>query len=87
MNQLSVRGFDKELSKRLRETARREHISLNRAALVLLRRGAGLLQKKDDRVCVGDSLDKFIGSWSKRDESALLRGIAACEAVDEEIWK
>ena len=42
MNQLTVRGFDDELSDRLRGLARREGISLNQAALRLLRKGAGL---------------------------------------------
>lgn len=44
MDHLSVRGFDKELERRLRELARRENVSLNKAALLLLRRGAGLLE-------------------------------------------
>ena len=40
MDQLSLRGFDKELARRIRELARREHVSLNKAALLLMRRGA-----------------------------------------------
>lgn len=87
MNQLSVRGFDKDLMKRLREVARREDLSLNRAALVLLRRGAGLAEKKEASAAVGDALDRFIGTWSKNDERALLRGITACESIDEDMWK
>ena len=42
MNQLTVRGFDKGLERRLRQVARDRGVSLNRAALILLREGAGL---------------------------------------------
>ena len=42
MKQLTVRGFDDDLERAIRQLARRERISLNQAALKLLRRGAGL---------------------------------------------
>ena len=41
MNQLTVRGFDKELERRLRRTAKERGVSLNQAAPILLREGAG----------------------------------------------
>lgn len=42
MKQLTIRGFDDELSERIRREAEEEGISLSKAALRLLRRGAGL---------------------------------------------
>ena len=42
MHQLTVHGFDDELSAAVRRLAKREGISLNQAALKLLRKGAGL---------------------------------------------
>ena len=42
MNQLTVKGFDDELDAIMRRLARQEGISLNQAALKLLREGAGL---------------------------------------------
>ena len=42
LNQSAVGGFDKELGASLRGLAQREGLSLNQAALRLLRRGAGL---------------------------------------------
>ena len=38
VQQLSLRGFDEELERRIRQLARREKISLNKAALMLMRR-------------------------------------------------
>ncbi len=46
MNELTVRGFDKELERRLRQVAKEQGVSLNRAALILLREGAGLGQNR-----------------------------------------
>jgi len=37
VKQLTVRGFDKELERRLRDVARTKGVSLNQAALILLR--------------------------------------------------
>jgi hypothetical protein len=86
MDQLSLRGFDKELARRIRELARREHVSLNKAALLLMRRGAGLLDPQSE-AAVGDALDGFIGRWSSADEKRLLESIAPFETVDEALWK
>ena len=60
MNQLTIRGFDDELASRIRQLATREGISLNRAVLRLLRRGAGLGDHKDAGDTVGSSLDHLI---------------------------
>jgi len=87
MNQLSLRGFDKELARRIRELARRKHISLNRAALLLLRRGAGIGEETTSESTVGNALDEFIGVWSAADEKRFLESIEIFETVDEDLWK
>lgn len=86
MDQLSLQGFDKELARRIEELARSEHVSLNEAALLLMRRGAGLIEA-DPAIVVGDALDRFMGRWSAADENRLLQAIAPCETVDEALWK
>lgn len=87
MNQLSLRGFDKELARRIRELARSEHISLNRAALLLMRRGAGIGEETTSESTVGNALDEFIGVWSAADEKRFLESIEIFETVDEDLWK
>ena len=87
MDHLSVRGFDKELERRIRELARREGISLNKAALLLLRRGAGLVESEESSAAIGNALDPFIGRWSAAEERRILKSIAACETVDAALWK
>ena len=61
-------------------------LSLNRAALLLMRRGAGLLESPEASATVGSALDSFIGKWSPDEEQRLLDSIAVCESVDEELW-
>ena len=70
MKQLTIRGLDERLERRLRELAAEQRISLNRAALALMRRGAGLSNRRGSTDAVGSALDKFIGVWSDEDENA-----------------
>lgn len=87
MDQLSLRGFDKVLERELRDLARRERVSLNKAALLLMRRGARLSDSGESATAVGDALDHFMGRWTEAEEKRVLASIAACEAVDETLWK
>ena len=83
MQQLTVRGFDDDLSDRLRQLAHREGISLNQAALRLMRRGAGL----PDGRPIGNSLDHLAGSWTKAEAEAFNKELEVFETIDEELWK
>ena len=67
MNRLTLRGFDDRLAESIRSVARREGISLNQAALMLLRKGAGLADEGRERGMVGSSLDHLIGSWTQEE--------------------
>ncbi len=87
MKQLTVRGFDKDVERRLRHVAKTRGVSLNRAALILLRAGAGLEAPRRRANVVGDSLDDLIGSWSKAEESELLQAIGGLEEIDPSLWR
>lgn len=85
MSQLTLRGLDKRLEQKIRELAKRERISLNKAALRLLEKGAGLgSPEPSDRI--GHSLDHLIGTWTVEEADALLESIHSCEQVDAELW-
>ncbi len=87
MNQITVRGFDDELSARVRRLAKREGISLNQAALRLLRRGAGLAEGADAADTVGASFDRLIGSWTQTDADEMEAALKEFESVDEAAWR
>ena len=86
MNQLTVRGFDEELSNHLQRLARREGISLNKAALRLLRRGAGLTDDTGGRDTVGSSLDHLIGTWTAEEADAMAATLEELRTIDESMW-
>ncbi len=86
MIQLTIRGFDQDLERKLRELAEAEGISLNKAALRLLRRGAGLDVARQTNV-IGTAMDDLAGTWSAGDEREFLEAIAPFESVDDEFWK
>jgi hypothetical protein len=87
VKQLTVRGFDKDLERRLRDVAKTRGVSLNQAALILLREGAGLEVPRRRGNVVGDSLDDLIGSWSKAEEAEFLQAIQGLEEIDASLWR
>ena len=86
LKQLTIRGFDKPLERRVRDEARAAGSSLNRAALRLMRRGAGLDQAAP-APGVGASLDHLIGTWSAEDGRAIDEAMRVFERVDEDLWR
>lgn len=88
MNQLTIRGFDDELKESIRGLAEREGISLNRAAVKLLKRGAGISGGRYGENRIGSALDRFFGTMSKEEADELDAIIEEeCEKIDESIWK
>lgn len=98
MKQLTPRGFDEELKGRLEELARVHSISLNRAALLLMRRGAGLAglsgsaagswaDRPAGAPTIGSGLDGFAGVWSEEEEREFLRSIGDLDRIDSELWE
>ena len=87
MNQLTVRGFDDELAEHIRSLSKREGISLNQAALKLLRKGAGLADLKRKVDTVGPSLDHLIGSWTDEEAAEMDRALEELDVIDEADWR
>lgn len=86
MDQLTVRGFGDELGAAMHRLAARDKISLNQAALKLLRRGAGLSEDVERPWTVGTSLDHLIGSWTAQEADEFEAALADLETVDEDAW-
>ena len=59
---------------------------LNKAAVRLMRRGAGLEPGAPAETQIGDALDGFIGTWSQSDEEELLQATQVFGQVDERFW-
>ncbi len=87
MKQLTIRGFDEALERRLRELAQSEGISLNQAALRLMRKGAGTPKTAHQPKRIADALDDFFGTWTKEEAQQMLESAAFFEQVDPELWR
>ena len=87
MNQLTIRGFDDDLSASIRRLAKREGISLNQAALRLLRKGAGLADNSGGDDVVGSSLDHLIGIWTPEEADEMDLALGEFETIDEVVWR
>ena len=87
MKQLTIRGFEDELSEAIRQLAKRDDTSLNKAALKLLRKGAGLTSSAGNPNAIGSSLDQFIGTLSVDEAAEMDEALKIFETIDEDIWK
>ena len=87
MKQLTIRGFEHELAKRIRRLANQEGLSLNQAVLKLLRKGAGLGEGKGGADTVGSSLDHLIGTWTPEEADELDHALDDLEEIDESMWE
>lgn len=83
MKQLTLRGFDQDVERKLQEVAEQRGISLNKAALFLLREGAGLNNPSNK---IGKGLDHLAGSWSEDEAEALLESLEVFETIDGSLW-
>ncbi|RMF65642.1 MAG: hypothetical protein D6743_07690 [Calditrichaeota bacterium] len=86
LKQLTLRGFDRKIERRIREIAKKEKISLNRAALRLIERGAEVSRERRDEP-IGHALDEFIGTMSKEEAQALMDANKVFDSIDEDLWK
>jgi hypothetical protein len=77
--------MDPRLLAEVTRLARAEGLSLNQAALRLLRKAAGLVEAKERHI-VGDALLPWIGTWSRKEADEILASIQSCEQVDPEMW-
>lgn len=84
---LTIRGIDEKTEAELKALARRRNISMNKAALAFIRKGAGLKDPGEGPPTIGSGLDAFIGSWSADDEQALLSAVKDFDRIDAEMWR
>lgn len=88
MNQLTLRGMDQGLERKIRHLADSEHMSLNKAVLRLMRRGAGLEHDAQPAYSViGNQLDDFIGSWDETQADEFDAAVEPFETIDTEQWQ
>ena len=87
MTQLTIRFRDRELERLVRSEAQRRDTSLNKAALALMRKGAGMSGPGAQPVTIGNALDRFFGSWSAEEERTVLEAVAELDRTEDPFWQ
>lgn len=84
MAQITLRGIDPVIERKIRMMAKKSGKSLNRVVLDIIYQHSGL-NKKGKRP-LADSLRKLAGGWSEKEALEFLESIKSCEQIDEEMW-
>ncbi len=85
MANLSVRGVGEQSLRKLKQTAKRRGISLNRLITDMLNGEAD--GSGETRAVDHADLDQLAGTWSTRDAREFERATATFGQVDEELWR
>jgi hypothetical protein len=75
------------LEAEIRRISDTDGISLNQAALKLMRKGAGLENHTKSRGRIGQRLDRFAGTWSSKEAKQIGAFISSVERIDRDLWK
>ncbi len=84
MSQITIRGIDPAIERKIRGIAKKKGKSLNRVILDMVYQSAGL--KMQDRKPAAHSLKRLAGGWSEKDAVEFEESIKSCEQIDEEMW-
>jgi hypothetical protein len=87
ISQITVRGLNPQVMAEIQRVARAKGISLNKAALTVLTRGAGLEEPPDSSRLIGNALNRFVGTWTAKQANDFSRSTRSLEQVDEDLWK
>jgi hypothetical protein len=86
MQTISVRGLDPSLSKKLKETAKKEAKSVNQFVLDAIKERLGI-KRAGKFTLIHHDLDHLFGQWSE-DEFTEIQGKVDTERkIDRELWQ
>jgi hypothetical protein len=85
MTQITLRGIDPEIERKIRMMAKKSGKSLNRVVLDMIYQYTGFNRKAEKPRA--KSLKKLAGGWSVKDAAEFKESIKLCEQIDEEMWK
>ena len=84
MNAITVRNLPPAVAKAVREKARKERLSLNKAVARLLEEAAGAEPVKK---VVRHDLDRFFGTWTKKEADACDEALREQRQIDPEMGR
>jgi len=85
VNAVTVRNLPPGVAKAVKEKARKEKLSLNKAIVRLLEEATGV--EKGKKKVVHHDLDRFFGTWTKEEADAFDEAMREHRQIDPEMWK
>jgi len=85
MSAITVRNLPREVARAVREKAKKEGISLNKAVVGLLEEATGVRPGK--RQVIHDDLDRFFGTWTKEEADQFEESLRDQRRIDPEMWR
>ena len=82
MQQITIRGIDPEIERKIRSIARENGKSINQVLKEIIHK-----EFAQDKNMPGESLRNLAGSWTTKDAREFENAISSCEQIDEEMWK
>ncbi len=86
MANLSVRGVAEKSLQRIKQTAKRRGVSVNRLITDMLNAETGLTPAANQFTAYHD-LDKLAGTWSAAEARAFEEATASFGQIDEGLWR
>jgi hypothetical protein len=85
VNAITVRNLPPEVAKAVKEKARKEKLSLNKAVVRLLEEATGV--EKGKKKILHHDLDRFAGTWSEAEYQEFREAMKEHRQIDPEMWK
>jgi len=85
MNAITVRNLPPAVAKAVKEKARKEKLSLNKAIVKLLEEATGADQ--GSKKVVHHDLDHLAGTWSEAEYQEFMAALREQRQIDPEMWK
>ena len=82
MKALIIRGLDDKTYEAVRKMSKKEHTSMNKFIVDLLKRASGQLKGRK----INHDFDEFFGSWTKEDRKHFLKNTKDLSKIDKEMW-
>ncbi len=86
MKTITLRNLTPELAAEIERIAAEEHLSLNRTAIRLLEKGAGIRSHAGHEIVHRD-LDHLAGSWSDEEAAQFDASLSQQRKIDPEMWE
>lgn len=83
MQQITIRGIEPEIEKKIRSIARHRQQSINQVLKEIIHKEFGASHTAPKAA----SIKELAGGWSRKDADEFEHAIKSCEQIDEDMWR